>query len=312
VSINSSVYPWKEATVVVLNKPNRPDYSLAKAYWPISLLECAGKLLEKIVAKHMNQDILIANLLPPTQFGSQPHYTTIDAVAVLTHCIQATCATDNVGALLLFDILGFYDNLHPGRLTQVICNKGFPPNVCDWVLSFLTNRTARLHISIHTSDPFNISHGTLQGSPLLPILSAFYTSALLQSATHWQHSDLSLYVNDGAIYTMSVTEKAAATKAATKYEEVLRWLHWNGLQADPAKTELMTFLKKKSTRAGGCIEGTQYTDPMTGPQHITATNTLCFLGVFINHKLEWMPHITIMANHTCSTVRGISILGNSI
>ncbi len=71
------------------------------------------------------------NLLPMIQFSLRPHHTATNAIAVLIHCIQATCATDNAGALLLFDILGFYDNLHLGRLTQVICNKGFPLNVCD-------------------------------------------------------------------------------------------------------------------------------------------------------------------------------------
>ncbi len=118
-------------TVIILNKPNRLDYSLTKAYWPISLLECMGKLLEKIVIKQLNHDILMFNLLSMTQFGSRLHHTATNAIAVLVHCIQATCATNNAGALLLFNILGFYDNLHPGQLTQVIYDKGFPPNVCD-------------------------------------------------------------------------------------------------------------------------------------------------------------------------------------
>ncbi len=73
------------------------------------------------------------------QFGSRPHHTATNVVAVLVHCIQATHTTDNAGALLLFNISGFYNNLHPGCLTQVIRDKGFSPKVCDWVLSFLTN-----------------------------------------------------------------------------------------------------------------------------------------------------------------------------
>ncbi len=220
-SIDSGVHLWKEATVVVLNKPNWPDYSLAKVYRPISLLECTGKLLKKIIAKQFNRDILIANLLSMTQFGSCPHHTAIDAIAVLTHHIQATHATNNVGTLLLFDISGFYNNLHPTRLTQVIRDKGFPPNVVDWVYSFLTDCIACFRIGVHTSDPFTISHSTPQGSPLSLILSAFYTSALLHHMMSWQHSDLSLYVNDGAIYTTSATERAAASKVAAKYKEVL-------------------------------------------------------------------------------------------
>ncbi|KAH9997875.1 hypothetical protein BJV77DRAFT_940992, partial [Russula vinacea] len=42
---------WKEAVVCVIPKPNRADYTLAKNFRPISLLECLGKLLEKVVAK---------------------------------------------------------------------------------------------------------------------------------------------------------------------------------------------------------------------------------------------------------------------
>ena len=50
-AISLGYHPWKEALVVVVPKPNKPNYSLPKAYRPISLLECCGKLLEKIVAK---------------------------------------------------------------------------------------------------------------------------------------------------------------------------------------------------------------------------------------------------------------------
>ena len=42
---------WKEAIVCVIPKPNRADYTLAKNFRPISLLECMGKLLEKVVVK---------------------------------------------------------------------------------------------------------------------------------------------------------------------------------------------------------------------------------------------------------------------
>ena len=55
-------HPWKEAKVVVLAKPQRPDYSMPKAYRPISLLECCGKLLEKIVASRLVHDLNLYSL----------------------------------------------------------------------------------------------------------------------------------------------------------------------------------------------------------------------------------------------------------
>jgi len=74
----------------------------------------------------------------------------------------------------------------------------------------------------------------------------------------------------------------------------------------------MTFSKTKSTHTGGHTLGTQYTDPITGTQHIMAVDTLHFFGVFLHRDLNWMPHIKIMANCTHSTICRISILGNSI
>jgi hypothetical protein len=55
-ALEQGTHPWGTADVVVIPKPNKPDYSLAKAYRPISLLECTGKLLEKIVANRLGAD----------------------------------------------------------------------------------------------------------------------------------------------------------------------------------------------------------------------------------------------------------------
>jgi hypothetical protein len=99
----------------------------------------------------------------------------------LIHRIQATRAAKKVGALLLFDISGFFDNINPKQATQILQNKGFPTNICDWTLSFLSNHKASLKIGSYKSDQFDITTGIPQGSPLLPILSALYTANLLEN-----------------------------------------------------------------------------------------------------------------------------------
>ena len=68
--LDSGTHPWKMATIVMVNKPQKPNYSVPKAYHPIALMECTGKLLEKIVTKCLNADIQAFNLLPMSQFGS--------------------------------------------------------------------------------------------------------------------------------------------------------------------------------------------------------------------------------------------------
>jgi len=47
---------WKTAKGILLRKPNKPNYSIPKAYRVISLLERLGKVGEKLVAT--NQRLL--------------------------------------------------------------------------------------------------------------------------------------------------------------------------------------------------------------------------------------------------------------
>jgi len=246
-----------------------------------------------------------------SQFGSRPHHNAIDTVATLVHKIQATRQTGNAGALLLFDISGFFDNVNPERATQVFRQKGFPDNVCRWTQSFLTGRSVSLKIGSTLSEPCEVHNGTPQGSPLSPILSALYTASLLDLASRWTHRDLTLYVDDGAIFSVSKTTTAAAASAIPGLEQALGWLSCNGLSADPAKTELMVFTPRRANPdlVGGHIYGATYGD---NQRVTTVTTSLRYLRVHLTLTLKWDTHVDLMVNRARSTIRGISILGNSI
>ncbi|KAJ6593028.1 hypothetical protein B0H19DRAFT_871656, partial [Mycena capillaripes] len=45
---------WRKAIAVALRKPRKPDYSNPRAYRLIQLLECLGKVLEKIVTRRLS------------------------------------------------------------------------------------------------------------------------------------------------------------------------------------------------------------------------------------------------------------------
>jgi hypothetical protein len=89
------------------------------------------------------------------------------------------------------------------------------------------------------------------------------------------------------------------------------WLSHSGLAADPSKMELMVFTLRRSNPAlvGGHIHSVTYGNN----QHITIiTTSLRYLGIHITPTLKWDAHVDLMVNCACLTIRGISILGNSI
>ena len=65
--LNLGIQPkrWKEATVVMLRKPGKPDYTDPKAYRPISLLNTLGKALKTVIVKRVRFLAELYALLPP-------------------------------------------------------------------------------------------------------------------------------------------------------------------------------------------------------------------------------------------------------
>jgi hypothetical protein len=50
----------------------------------------------------------------------------------------------------------------------------------------------------------------------------------------------------------------------------------------------------------------------TGKLTIQCSDTVRYLGLFFNHKLDWTHHTNIMATRTHSTLKALQLLGNSI
>ena len=46
---------WTEAKIIVIPKPEKPNYTIAKAYQPISLLQTISKGLERVVAQRLSE-----------------------------------------------------------------------------------------------------------------------------------------------------------------------------------------------------------------------------------------------------------------
>jgi hypothetical protein len=105
---------WREAKVVVIPKPDKPDYSLPKAHRPISLLETMSKLLEKAVAKRMQHDIVKYELIQANQFGGRAHSSCLDMGLALLHDVQEAHHRGLKCGILLFDVCGFFNNINHG------------------------------------------------------------------------------------------------------------------------------------------------------------------------------------------------------
>jgi hypothetical protein len=201
----------------VIPKVGRADYTLAKNFHPISLLECLGKLLEKVVAKLIYRDMAKHLLVPTAQFWGRNASSTLDTGLTLVHDIQSAHQAGLYTGLLLFDIQGFFDNVNHVRLVQVLTDLGFAPELVNWCRSFLRDRTVRLQFNGRTADPVDFVVGTPQGSPVSPVLSSIYTSPLLHKMKEWTNSSLGMYIDDGVIFACGRSWKAVEKALRDNY-----------------------------------------------------------------------------------------------
>lgn len=71
--LHQGEYPkcWKEFVTVILRKANKPDYTSAKAYRPIALLNTLGKTLELIIASRLTEWAITSGAIPERHFGGR-------------------------------------------------------------------------------------------------------------------------------------------------------------------------------------------------------------------------------------------------
>ena len=79
---------WLTSTTLVLRKPGKPTYDVAKAYRPIGLLNTIGKFFSTLVAADLSFLAEKHSMLPPNQFGGRPGRNTTDAIQTLTHKVK--------------------------------------------------------------------------------------------------------------------------------------------------------------------------------------------------------------------------------
>ncbi|KAM4067784.1 reverse transcriptase (RNA-dependent DNA polymerase) [Hirsutella rhossiliensis] len=151
--------------IIPLRKPDKGDYTLAKAWRPISLLSTLGKILEAVVAERISYAVEAQGLLPTNHFGARKRRSADQALVLLQERIYKAWRTGRVLSLISFDVKA----------------RGIPSRLVKWIDAFCSGRTASVVVNGHTSEQQTLPQAGLpQGSPLSPVAFLFFNADLVQ------------------------------------------------------------------------------------------------------------------------------------
>ena len=304
---------WKSATVVVIPKPNKSDYSSAKAHQPISLLETMSKLLEKAIAKQVQHEIVQHDLVPTIQFRGRSHSSCLDVGLTLLHDIQVAHTARLKVGMVLFNVKGFFDSVNHHRMIGILSNLGFCSELVEWAHTFLADWRICLKFNSIMLEERVQPVGIPQGSLLSPVFSIIYTSGLLHKMRSWQNSSLGMYVDDGTLFACTEEWSEVQSVLRTCYSVCEEWLSQSGLSIEPDKMEAIFFQKPWSRKQSETPTWILLREPSHSTYYLVRpTENIRYLGFFFNKRLNWDHHVTIMCNQAHTSARAMKLLGNTI
>ena len=214
---------WRNAKIIPLRKPNKADYSLAKAWRPISLLSTLGKILEAVVADRISFAAETFGLLPTNHFGARKRRSANQALTLLQEHIYQAWRSGRVLSLVSFDVKGAYNGVCRERLLQRLRARGMPLALTKWIGAFCTDRSASITINGHTTPPIQLTQAGLpQGSPLSPILFLFFNADLVQRKIDPNGGGIA-FVDDYSAWVTGESAEANRPGIEAIIEQALDW-----------------------------------------------------------------------------------------
>lgn len=279
---------FKIAKVIPILKSGKPA-SDPSSYRPISLLNAAGKILERIVERRLTAFAEEKNLLPDFQFGfRRGHSTTHQAARIKQFIINEKTKKKSTGMVLL-DVEKAFDSIwHDGLIFKLLRMK-VPAYLVKLIEAFPRGRKFAVHVNGAKSSEMSIPAGLAQGTCLSPTLYALYVADIPGGNDSTQ---LALFADDTAVYTSARNSNVIVGRLNKSLVELQQYFHKWKIKINTTKTHAIIFPYNNSRRRIPTI-------PIRSDDHsVELAKTVNYLGVIFDQKLRYGEHILNAINKT--------------
>jgi Reverse transcriptase (RNA-dependent DNA polymerase). len=157
----------RKARVTFILKPGKPIYTEAKAYHPIYLSSFLLKTLERLVDRHIRDDVLGRNPLHINQHAYQSGKSTDTGLNSVVNTIEKVLQTQEFALGAFLDIEGAFDRTSIEAISSALLRHGVLPHFERWIPSMLSSRYIIYSLMGETIQVMSVK-GCLHGGVLLP------------------------------------------------------------------------------------------------------------------------------------------------
>lgn len=293
--IDCGVFPdlMKHSKITPLFKSG--SHSDPSNFRPISVLPTFSKIFEKLILIQLQSHFNTNNLLDNKQFGFTKGRSTTDAsVELISHIFHAW--EESRDALGIFcDLSKAFDCVHHETLIRKLHHYGIRGAALDLLTSYLYDRIQRVDVNGKRSPGSVVTMGVPQGSILGPFLFLIYINDLPQLVR--DDHEIVLFADDTSLLFKLKRRQNNFDDVNNAISKVVEWFNVNNLLLNGKKTKCIRFILPNVLQVAANVK--------VKDEQIDLVDTTKFLGITLDNKLQWGPHIDTLSKRLSSAAYAV-------
>lgn len=305
ICIATSLYPDKLKIGTIRPIYKKGSHSDTNNYRPITILSCIDKIIERYFGNQINSFLRKNMIINDKQYGFQKKRSTSELLHKFTNEVNCHLNARKHVLAVFIDFSKAFETLDYHTLYMKLEQNGIQGPLLQWIKDYHTNRYTTVKIAGQYSQMTPTEEGTAQGSIIGPTEYLLYVNDMCNI---FQQGSVYQFADDTCLLVADSDILQAQKVMQNNFNSLCKWAHDISLVLNAQKTKIVhihsPYLKSHVTPYVVAHEHQCFHDNHIHckcnnlelvPQHM-------YLGLIIDNKFSWKPHI----NHICNKLRTIT------